>query len=113
MIFGGGVLAIQGWREAERAPLVTLLEWIRSPRHVARFFLVIAVMVFYIQVSDSLGFLPTGFFSLFVLMLFLRGVPRWPSSAVISLASVLVIQVFFGQVLRVPLPWGILQNYAW
>ena len=60
-----------------------------------------------------LGFAVTAFVTLFVLLFWLRGGSFWLSSAVISLVSMIVIQQFFGQVLRVPLPWGILQSYSW
>jgi putative tricarboxylic transport membrane protein len=113
MIGGGGVLIHKGLRQAHAVPWVSALDWMRSPRHVSNFILVIAVMIFYIVASDPLGFFLTGGISLFVLMAWLRGFPCWRSSLVIALLSTIVIQLFFGKLLRVPLPWGILQNYAW
>ena len=47
------------------------------------------------------------------LMLWLRGPAHWKSSALIAALTVIVMQQFFGQFLRVPLPWGLLQDYAW
>jgi putative tricarboxylic transport membrane protein len=114
MALSGAMLIPHGLRmHRDGAPWAEALEWIRSPRAVASFLLVIAILIFYIQVSDRLGFLITGFVSLFVLLVWLRGLSTALSSALISLATVLVIQAFFGQMLRVPLPWGVLQNYAW
>jgi putative tricarboxylic transport membrane protein len=48
-----------------------------------------------------------------VLLFRLRGPSFWLSSLVIAIVSTLVLQQFFGQVLRVPLPWGILETYSW
>lgn len=109
----GGGLIVSGIRNRDSQPWIELLEWMRSPRHVANFALVVAALVFYILVSDEAGFAVTAFITLFVLLLWLRGGSLWLSSAVISLVSMIVIQQFFGQVLRVPLPWGILQSYSW
>jgi len=107
-ISGSGVDATSGGG-AWAAPL----EWMQHPRAVANFVLVIVVLVFYILASERLGFLITGFLCLLVLLIRLRGLSTWASSGVIALASALVIQMFFGRMLRVPLPWGVLQSYAW
>ena len=107
----GGGLIVTGLRDHYRRegggqPWAEALEWMRSPRHASNFALVVAVLIFYILVSDSLGFAITAFVSLFVGKF-------WLSSAIISLVSMLAIQQFFGELLRVPLPWGVLQAYSW
>jgi len=109
----GAALIAKGIRQHRASPWVETLEWMHSPRHVANILLVLAVLVFYILVSDKLGFAITAFISLYALLLWLRGLQFWLSSAAITLASTIVIQQFFGQFLRVPLPWGILEAYAW
>lgn len=111
MALFGAVLVARGLRSTE--PWVAGREWVRSPRHIASFALVVAVLVFYIVASDELGFLVTGFVSLTVLLLWLRGRARWLEAIAVSLGCVLVIQYFFGELLRVPLPWGVLQPVAW
>ena len=95
------------------APWVAVLDWIYSPRHLASFFLVIGVLIFYIMISDFLGFIPTGFICLIVLLVWLRGRSTWRSSAVISILATIIIQQFFGEILRVPLPWGIVPIFGW
>ena len=77
------------------------------------FFLVIAVLIFYIFVSDPLGFIPTAFICLMILLVWLRGLAYWRSSIMISIVAVIVIQQFFGEFLRVPLPWGIVPIFGW
>ena len=65
---GGVALIFRGIRMRNGAPWVTVMDWISSPRHLASFFLVIGVLIFYIMISDLLGFIPTGFICLLVLL---------------------------------------------
>jgi len=109
----GAILIIRGIRERESVPWARPFEWMRSPPHVGNFLLVVGALIFYIIVSDSLGFAITAFITLFALLFWLRGRQFWLSSLAISLVSVVILQQFFGQFLRVPLPWGVLEAYAW
>lgn len=114
MALGGALLIPRGLQARRRGePWATRFDWLAVPRASASFVLVVAILVFYMLASDALGFLITGFASLLVLLVWLRGASTFPSSSLIALATVLVIQVIFGQLLRVPLPWGVLQSYAW
>ena len=64
-------------------------------------------MLFYILASETLGFIPTAFLMVFVIIIRLRG--RWLSSAVISGAVTMVVHYIFYSLLLVPLPWGMLE----
>jgi len=85
--------------------------WTRSPRRVVAFLLVIGVNVFYIALATPLGFIPTGIVYLAALFLVFGVRARWilPLAIVITL----VIHYAFYKLLRVPLPWGILERFAW
>ncbi|MEJ8571362.1 tripartite tricarboxylate transporter TctB family protein [Microbaculum marinum] len=109
----GALLMIRGIREREAGPVAEPFEWMRSPGLVANFLLVVGALIFYIAVSDRLGFVITAFITLYALLFWLRGRRFWLSSLAISVVSVIVLQQFFGQFLRVPLPWGVLEAYAW
>jgi putative tricarboxylic transport membrane protein len=114
MAFAGAILVAKGLRERRAgAPWAVPFEWMRDGGAISNFLLVVAVLAFYVFVSDRLGFLITGFLCLAALLVWLRGLATWASSGAIALLSVIVIQFFFGQFLRVPLPWGVLQAYAW
>lgn len=113
MGLGGIALIIRGVRTRNGAPWAAALDWVSSPRHVMNFFLVIAVLIFYILISNMLGFIPTAFICLMTLLAWLRGAAYWKSSALISIIAVMVIQQFFGEFLRVPLPWGIVPIFGW
>jgi putative tricarboxylic transport membrane protein len=94
-----------------RQPLVTPDDWLRSPRHVLAFVLVIGVNVFYILIVDWLGFIPTGVIYLSVLFLVFQVRKTW----IVPLAIVIALGIHFAfyKLLRVPLPWGLLQGVAW
>ena len=94
-----------------RRPWVTPDDWVRSPRHVVAFALVIGVNVFYILIVERLGFIPTGVIYLGVLFLVFQVRRSWivPLAIVITLA----IHYAFYKLLKVPLPWRLLQGMAW
>jgi len=109
MIALGAALAISG--RARGGRLVLLDEWVRGPRMVLNFALVVADVVFYALAVDRLGFFITAF--LFLAVLFLAfGVPRrW--IAPIAAAVTLAMHYAFYTALRVPLAWGVLEGIAW
>ena len=75
------------------------------------FALVLLALLFYILVSDWLGFIPTAFLIMLVLLKsFGSGML---TSVVAAAVTTLVVQALFARVLLVPLPWGLLQPVAW
>ena len=113
MALAGTGLIVQGVRNRAEAPLVVLPDWMSSPRHAISLAAVILAVVFYIMASRTLGFVLTGFAILAVLFVLLRGRAHVWSSLGIAAVAVIAIQQFFGDLLRVPLPWGVLQPIAW
>jgi putative tricarboxylic transport membrane protein len=94
-----------------RAPIVERVEWIRRPRMAANFALVIGTLLAYAAVVNSLGFIVTAVLFLSVLMLGFGVQRRW----ILPLAVMIALGVHFGfyTLLRVPLPWGLLEPMAW
>ena len=86
-------------------------EWLRSRRHVLAFAVLVASNVFYLLVVDRLGFLLTAFVYLAALMWVLRVRPA--VAVPVALIMALAIHYAFYKLLRVPLPWGVLQGIAW
>jgi putative tricarboxylic transport membrane protein len=113
MALAGLGLILSGVRKRSQAPLVVWPDWIHSQCHAASLMAVILAVVFYIVFSKRLGFVLTGFTILTVLFLLLRGRAHLWSSLAIAAVAVIAIQQFFGDFLRVPLPWGVLQPIAW
>jgi putative tricarboxylic transport membrane protein len=95
----------------ERAEWVALEPWTRQHHYVLAFALTVGVNVFYILAVDWLGFIVTGVIYLGAL-LWVFGVKRtW--IVPLALVVTLVIHYAFYKLLKVPLPWGILQGIAW
>lgn len=108
---GGLILLVRGWRERASVPWLTWPDWMRSPRHLLAFAVLVGAIVFYMLASQALGFLLSSAIILSALFHVLR-VPLGKSVLVAVVAS-LVIHFAFYKLLRVPLPWGVLQSYAW
>jgi putative tricarboxylic transport membrane protein len=113
-VAGGGVLVIRRLlalrKLATGTRLVALGAWCRSPRHVGGVVLTLGALVFYILVVQRLGFLLTMPVILGVLIGWWHR--RWLTALVVALLATVCLQVFFQQLLTVPLPWGALEPYA-
>ena len=112
-IIGGGiivfsVLLMLRERRSGGRPLLVLEGWVRSPRRLASFALMLAAMVFYLLASEPLGFMPTAF--LIQLGLFLWFGVRPIMAVVVAVVMTIAVQYFFGSLMRVPLPRGILDS---
>ena len=90
---------------------IALAPWTRSRQHLIAFAVTVAVNVFYILFVERLGFIPTGIVYLSALFLVFGVRARWilPLAVVLTLA----IHTAFYKLLRVPLPWGVLQGFIW
>ena len=110
----GGALLYQGVTARSlhgRAPRVVAWDdWVRSPRHVLAFGVVIGVNVLYIAFVNRLGFVVASVLYLAASFAVFRVRARW----VVPLAIVvtLIIHYVFYKLLRVPLPWGVLERFA-
>jgi putative tricarboxylic transport membrane protein len=112
-IIGGGIilfsllLMLREWRGGGR-PLLVLDGWARRPGRLASFALMLAAMVFYLLASEPLGFMPTAF--LIQLGLFLWFGVRPVTALIVAVVMTIAVQYFFGNLMRVPLPRGILDS---
>jgi len=111
----GALLILKGLASrrvrGERAEWIAFADWTRSRRHVVAFALTIGVNILYILAVDKLGFIPLGVIYL-SLLFWVYGVGvKWivPLSIVMTLG----IHYAFYKLLKVPLPWGLLQGVAW
>lgn len=111
LCIGGFMLLIRGWRVRASVPWLAMGDWVRSPRHVLALVLLIASVLFYIQVSQWLGFLPTAVLILTALFRVLQ--LSLARSVLIAVVATVVIHFAFYKLMRVPLPWGLLEPYAW
>ena len=95
----------------ERAHWLAFDGWTASHRHAVAFLTVVGVNVFYILVVDKLGFILTGCVYLGALFAVFGVRVRW--IVPLALLLTLVIHYAFYKLLKVPLPWGVLQGIAW
>lgn len=114
-LIGGGLMlcgvALVLSRRGRGAPWFQADPWVRRPRMVLNFGLVFVDLVFYAIAVGRLGFFITALIFLSVLMLAF-GVPRRRIMP-LAMAVTLLIHYAFYSLLRVPLPWGVLDSIAW
>ena len=108
---GGLILLVRGWRARAVAPWFAAEDWVRAPRHLTGFVVLVGSVVFYMLASQTLGFLICSSVILTALFYVLQ-VPFGRAVLIAAIAS-LVIHFAFYKLLRVPLPWGVLTNYSW
>lgn len=106
------ILIVQGVRR--RVPgtgWVEVAAWARDRRTLGNFALALVLILVYVFASERVGFIPLSIAIL--LILFLKQGVRWRTSLVVAAAATLAIQVSFSDLLRVPLPRGILTEILW
>lgn len=108
---GGLVLLVRGWQARAQRPWFAVEDWVKSPRHLTGFVVLVGSVVFYMLASQRLGFLICSTLILTTLFSVLK-VPLG-RAVLVAVIATLVIHFAFYKLLRVPLPWGVLTNYAW
>ena len=111
VLIAAGALLIVADARRRGGAFLQLDDWMRRPRMRLNFALVLAVLIFYALAVDRLGFILTAVTFLTVLF-FAFGVRRGRVLPV-AVAVTLVIHYGFYTLLRVPLPWGVLEVIAW
>jgi len=104
----GAMLVVQGARSGQR--WLVLEEWMSRKRPVAGFVSVIVGLAFYVVASEPLGFHLTGFVLLLAWMRILG--TRLSLALAVALVATIAIHLAFYKVLRIPLPWGVLERLA-
>ncbi|MDR1514413.1 MAG: tripartite tricarboxylate transporter TctB family protein [Synergistaceae bacterium] len=104
ILCGGIALAIRGVRE--RQPLLVLGEWTKSLRLISNICVIPLSIVFYIALSDTLGFVLTSFLMMSGTIWWLRR--KILSTVIVSGISSALIYIFFAKMMLVPLPTGFL-----
>ena len=104
------LLILTGVRSRAQVAWFEALPWLRSPRHAAALVAVIASTIAYIVLANAVGFLIVAPLAL-VAMFIAFGV-RPVTAVVVAVVGTLVIWYAFYKLLRVPLPWGVLERFA-
>ena len=107
----GVILIVQGLAQRSTSPWVDIGDWAGDRRNIVNVLALLGSILFYILVSDDLGFIPTSLLILTTLMI--RFGSSWLVSIAVAVITTLVIHTLFAKLLLVPLPWGILLPVAW
>lgn len=104
-------LLVRGIAAGRTQPLVTIEAGLTSRRGVTAVVVVITGIIFYLLAADWLGFLLVA--PLVLLALFRSQGIGWMTAVIVAVVGSLAIHFAFYQLLRVPLPWGLLTPIAW
>lgn len=104
----GALLVASGARSGD--PLLVLAPWLGRARPLAGVAAVLGGLLAYVLLADKLGFHITGA-ALLLLWMRLLGA-SWRMALGAALVATLVIHLAFYKLLRVPLPWGVLERFA-
>ena len=108
LILCGALLAFAAARSS--APLVALPAWVRSARAVTGVVSVVAGLLFYALAADKLGFYLTALLIQIVWMRVLGA--SWRVTVPVAVVATVVIHLSFYKLLRIPLPWGVFERFA-
>jgi putative tricarboxylic transport membrane protein len=106
-----GVLLLIGGARRRSGTGIDFTAWTRDRRQAANFAIVPASVLFYAVAVERLGFLITAI--LLLAILFSAFGVRRARILPLAVAVTLAIHFSFYTLLRVPLPWGVLEGIAW
>jgi putative tricarboxylic transport membrane protein len=104
----GVALVFSGARRG--APWVAIPEWIHRAAPLRAVLAVLGGLLFYALAADRLGFHLTAI-PLVALWVRVLGA-SWRVTAAVAVIAPLIIHLAFYKLLRVPLPWGVLERWA-
>jgi putative tricarboxylic transport membrane protein len=104
----GAILVAAGLRQG--GPWLALPGWTSRRRPLLGVGSVIAGLLLYILAADTLGFHITGIVLLAFWMRILGA--SWRMAAVAATVATVAIHLSFYKLLRIPLPWGVFESWA-
>ena len=110
LIACGALLVLGRLRSASPQALAQLPDWVRRPRAVAAVTSVLSGLLFYIFAVDALGFYLTASLLLLLWARMLRA--SWLLALPVAIGATVIIHLSFYKLLKVPLPWGIFERFA-
>ena len=108
LVMCGFLLIVFRLRSATPEPLLALPAWTRRARPVASVASVIAGLLLYVLVVDTLGFHITAAALLLAWSRLLGA--SWQLALPVAFAATFLMHLAFYKLLQVPLPWGLLER---
>ena len=106
------LMMYQAWRRRGAGfRLIEWAPWTRDRRTVSGFFLALALILVYVLLSERIGFIPLSV-AILLILFWKQDVP-WRRGVAVAVLATLAIQVAFSDLLRVPLPRGLLTDILW
>lgn len=104
----GAALIFRGLHQA--GPWVSAGAWVRRRRPLLGFVSVLAGLALYVVLAEPLGFHLTGIALVLVWTLVFGA--RLAVALPVAIGAPILIHLAFYKLLRVPLPWGVLERFA-
>jgi putative tricarboxylic transport membrane protein len=104
----GALLVNAGLRS--RGPWIAFPDWLSRPRPAVGVATVLGGLLFYVLAADALGFHLTAFLLLAVWTRVLGA--AWRVVIPVAVLAPVLIHLAFYKLLRIPLPWGLLERFA-
>ena len=108
LVVCGALLAVRGAKSG--AAWIALGAWMTRAQPAAGFLSVLIGLALYVVLADPLGFHLTGFLLLLAWTLVLGARPA--VALPVAILAPILIHLAFYKLLRIPLPWGVLQSFA-
>ncbi len=104
-------LVLGGWRSRNAAPWVEWPEWLSQPRRFAAVVVIVAGLAITALYIETLGFFICA--PLLVGALLVALSVRVAVAIPVALIATAVVHAIFYSGLRVALPWGLFERFAW
>lgn len=111
LVVCGAVLVVEHWRAGVPEVWMQTPDWLRRPRAAAAVAFIVAALAFCSVSMETVGFLPCAVVLVTGLLALLK--VRWPVAVTVGVVSALVVHTIFHAGLRVALPWGLIERFAW
>jgi putative tricarboxylic transport membrane protein len=108
LILCGVLLILRDQKSRARAPAFTIMPELRDRWRLVSFVLVLAAPLLAIFLWERVGFVPIAFVTLAAMFLWFRTRPA--TALWVAVVATIALQLFFGKMMRVPLPLGWLLN---
>ena len=105
------LIILRGVRIGRGQKLIEVEPGLASSRGTLGFFAVLAGILLYVLLADWLGFLIVAPVMLLIVLKAQR--VAWLPAIATAIVATIFIHYTFYSLLRVPLPWGLLTQYAW